>query len=62
MNSDELIEQILSKGVDYDKSQITVESVLKDLINTNSNINLTNPIPNNDKEEKKDKKKSNDKL
>ena len=58
MNSDDLIEQILSKGVDYDKSQITVESVLKDLINTNSNVNLTNPIPSNDKEEKKDKKKA----
>ena len=44
MNSDELIDQIISKGIDYDKNEITVESVLEDLINPESNIsNLVNP-------------------
>ena len=38
MNSDDLIDQILSKGVEYDKSQVTVDSVLEDLIGTDSNI------------------------
>ena len=42
MNSDDLIDQ-LSKGLDYDKSQITVDSILEDLINTDTNIsNLVN--------------------
>ena len=42
MNSDDLIDQI-TKGIEYDKSQITVDSILEDLINTDTNIsNLVN--------------------
>ena len=55
MNSDDLIDQILSKGVDYDKSQVTVDSVLEDLIGTDSDIsNLVNPIKEVDKDNKKE--------
>ena len=60
MNSDELIDQIISKGIDYDKNQITVDSVLEDLINTDSNIsNLVNPINKENKDGKKEPKQTN---
>ena len=53
MNSDDLIDQIISKGLEYDKNEITVDSVLKDLINTDINIsNLSKPIKQD--EDKKD--------
>ena len=51
MNSDDLIDQIISKGIDYDKNEITVESVLEDLINPGSNIsNLVTPNKENKNE------------
>ena len=57
MNSDELIDQIISKGIDYDKNEITVESVLDDLINPEPNIsNLVNPINKEDKNDTKEMK------
>ena len=56
MNSDDLIDQILSKGVEYDKSQVTVDSVLEDLIGTDSNIsNLVNPVIEDVKDDKNEK-------
>ena len=45
MNSDDIIEKLISKGIDYDKSEITVESILEDLINPESDIsNMMDPI------------------
>ena len=45
MNSDDIIEKLISKGIEYDKSEITVESILEDLINPESDIsNMMDPI------------------
>ena len=45
MSSDDIIDKLISKGIEYDKNEITVESILEDLINPESDIsNLMDPI------------------
>jgi len=59
MNSDEIIDELLSTNVEYDKNKVTVESVLKDLDNLDVDLsNLINNSSENEKEEKKEKKES----
>ena len=59
MNSDEIIDELLSTKVEYDKNKVTVESVLEDLDNFDVDLsNLINNSSENKKEEQKENKES----
>ena len=59
MNSDEIIDELLSTKVEYDKNKVTVESVLEDLDNLDVDLsNLINNSSENKKEENKGNKES----
>ena len=59
MNSNDLFDELLSNKVEYDKNEVTVESVLEDL--DIFDVDLTNLI-NNSSENKKEEKKDNKEL